>query len=271
KLLKTRLFKILNTIFRINSNYQASNPHIPVQMGWVCGIAGGLDEVASALKEAMGVEVAIAPAMPTGLTGESEYVPLAGFAAALQSGTATSYSAADIFRRFPLRKKYGLIIYAITSLAALLAISLSEREYRKLFFEVQRTQLAVNPKQKQAKAAASAAYTKNLETLKNLTSRQFVFYDLFRELANDLPDGVFLENLEFHLKEDKGLLDITAITRLSDKTGEGILLNKLMGMIDHSPILKNHREPSISVVSKEKERYMKITVTSEVSPLDTKK
>ncbi len=271
KVQKFRLFKILNTIFRINSNYQAANPEIPVQMGWVCGLEGALEEIAIALKEAMGVEVGIAPALPTGLLDESGYVPLAGFSAALQKEAATFYSAPDIFHRFALRKRSGFIIYAVASIAALLTFTLTERDYRKLRTQVQRTQQAVTPKQNQARAAASAAYTKNLESLKNVTSRQFIFYNLFRELANSLPDGVFLENLEFRLKDGKGLLDITAIARLSDKTGENRLLSKLMEMFDRSPTLRSHREPAITVFTRDKERFLKITVTSEVDPFDTTK
>ena len=86
-----------------------------------------------------------------------------------------------------------------------------------------------------------------------------------------LPDGVLLENLEFRLKDDKGLLDITATARLSNNIGESMLLSRVMAMLDQSPTLSNHRDPSITVVPMEKERYLKITVTSEVSPLDETK
>lgn len=275
KIQKFRLFKIINTIFSINSKYQEANPHIPVQMVWVCGLENGLenglDSIASSLKEAMGVEVAIAPAMPTGLPDESGYVPLAGFASALLNGTATSYSAADFLQRFPLRKTYGVAIYLITSVVALLALSLTEREYRKLRSQVKSAQTTVDSKQNKAKVAAAAANAKNLDALNKLTSRQFIFYDLFRELATDLPDGVYLDNLQFQLKDDKGFLDLTALSRQSDKKGESALLVNFIDMLDKSPTLTDYREPSISVVGKDKDRYLKITVTSEVNPLDTKK
>lgn len=265
---KFKIFKIIDTIFRINSNYQSAHPQIPVQMAWVCGNESGLENIATALKEAMGLEVAIAPAMPTGLPEESGYVPLAGFAASLHNGTAVSYSTADFLKRFPLRKTSGMIIYAVTALAALIAFSLTEREYRKLNNQVNQFQKPNDPNKNPAKGSASTAYSKKLETLKKLTARQFVFYNLFRELANDLPDGIFLENLEYHQKDDKGLLNITTIARLNKNIGESMLLSRLMSMLDRSPSLKNHREPSITVVSKEKERYLNITVTSEVNPLD---
>jgi len=268
---KFRLFKIIDTIFRINSSYQASYPQIPVQMAWVCGMEKGLDNIATALKEAMGLEVCIAPAMPTGLQDENGYVPLAGFASALHNGSATNYSAADFLKRFPLRKTSGMIIFAVTGLAALFVLGQTELAYRKLDKQVKQLQQSNNSSLNRAKATASAAYSKNLDSLRKLTAGQFVFYNLFRELANDLPEGVFLEDLEFHLKDDKGILDITAVARLNDKIGESMLLSKLMAMLDKSTILKNHREPSISVVSKEKDRYLRITVTSEVNPLDKSK
>lgn len=271
KVHKLKIFKIINTIFSINSNYQADHPATPVQMAWVCGVESGLDDIASALKEAMGIEVAIAPPMPTGLAEESGYVPLAGFAATLQSNTATTYAAADLFQRFPLRRTSGGIIFAVTACAALLTITLKEREYRTLRKQVQQVQQSPAQKPGNNKAPASAAYVKNLDALKKLTSRQFVFYNLFRELATDLPDGVYLENLEFHLKDDKGFIDITALARLDDKIAESMLLTKLMTMFDRSPTLKNHREPAITVFARDKERFIKITVTSEVNPLDTTK
>jgi hypothetical protein len=268
---KLKIFKIINTIFSINSNYQADHPATPVQMAWVCGLESGLNDIASALKEAMGIEVAIAPATPTGLPDESGYVPLAGFAAALQNNTATTYTAADLFQRFPLRRTSSGIIFAVTACAALLAITLTEREYRKLQKQVQQLQQPPSQNLGKNKAPASAAYIKNLDALKKLTSRQFVFYNLFRELATDLPDGVYLENLEFHLKDDKGFIDITALARLDDKIAENMLLTRLMTMFNNSPTLKNHREPAITVFSRDKERFFKITVTSEVNPLDATK
>ena len=268
---KNRLFKILNTIFSINSNYQNTNPRTPVQMVWICGLEGGLEEIAATIKEAMGVEVAIAPAIPGGLPGESGFVPLAGLASALLQGTATAYSAADFFQRFPLRKTSGSIIYVATAVAALLMLGYNEREYRNLRSQVQHAQVAVSPRQDLVRATAAAADAKRLETLKNLTSGQIVFYNLFRQLANDLPDGVFLESLEFHLKDGKGLLGISAMAQQSDKIGENMLLSRLMQMLDRSPALKNHTEPAITVVTKANERYLKISVTSEVTPLDTSK
>lgn len=268
---KQKIFKILNSIFSINFHYQTAHPATPVQMAWVCGLESGLEEIATALKESMGIEVGIAPALPTGLPDESGYVPLAGFAAALQSNSATTYAAADFFRRFPLRKTSGLIIYAVTGTAALLAVTLTELEYRKLLKQTKPLQQSLDPKQNKNKATASSAYTNNLEALKKLTTRQFVFYNLFRELATELPDGVYLENLEFHLKDDKGTINITALARLDDHMAENRLLSKFMTMLERSPTLKNHREPAIVFYAKDKERFLKITVISEVNPLDSKK
>ncbi len=268
---KFKIFKIINTIFSINSNYQTANPQIPVQMAWLCGLESGLEDIATALKEAMGVEAGIAPAMPTGLPNESGYVPLAGFAMALLNGTAAAYTSADFFKRFPLRKTSGIIIYTLTTAVAFLAFTLTERDYRKIRAQVKQAQQVGDSKQNKAKAAAAAEYAKNLDAVNKLTARQFVFYDLFRELANDLPDGVFLENLEFNLKNDKGILNITAMSRIGEKNSESILLSKFIGMLDQSPTLTDYSEPSISVVGKDKERFLKIIVSSEVNPLDTTK
>lgn len=268
---KFKLFKIINTIFSINSNYQSATPQVPVQMAWVCGLESGLEDITATLREAMGIEVAIAPAIPTGVPDESGYVPLAGFAAALLNGTATTYAPADLIRRFPLRKTSGIIIYALSACAALLAFTLTERKYRNLTAEVKQLQPQTDSKSGKSTGASSSPYAKNINTLQKLTSRQIVFYELFRELATELPDGFHLDNFEFHLDDAKGIISLTALSNLDDKIADNMLLSKYMAMFDRSPYLKNHREPAITIIAREKERLLKITVTSEVNPLDSTK
>lgn len=268
KMLKQLMFKIINTIFKINSHYQLANPQTPVQLAWVCGEISGLDEIAEALKEAMSVEVAIAPSIQSGMDDENAYVPLIAFAAALEGGTAVSYAAADFFKRFPLRKTYGIAIYSITSLMALLAMILTEREYQSLRTQVE--PLTQGSAKGQA-AKVVPSYLKNLETLKKLTSQQFLFYPLFRELANDLPDGIVLESLDYRFKDDKGTIVVTALAPLGVKGNGSELPGRLMALFHHSPSLQNYREPAISTVTKEKDQYLKIVFTSEVKPLDATK
>lgn len=269
---KLKIFKILNAIFSINTNYLLAHPHIPVQKAWVCGIESGLNDVVEALTDAMEIEVDIVVASLIGLSSESGYVPLAGFAESLHNNNATTYSAADFFQRFPLRKTSGYIIYALTASATLITIALTEIEYRTLLKQAKAKQVQQATDSKQGKNRTPAvAYTKNLEVLKALTSRQFVFYNLFRELAKDLPDEVYLENLEFHLKDDKASLNIIALTRLDDKTTENTPFTKLMSMLDSSPTLKNHREAGITVIAKDNDRFFKISIVSEVNPFDSTK
>lgn len=268
KRLKQLLFKIINTIFRINSNYTSENPQIPVQLAWLCGDVTGLDELATALKEAMSVEVAIAPAIPAGIDSESSYVPLTGFAAALQSGTATTYSTAPVMRRFPARKAYGVAIYTITALLSIAAYYLTEKEYRNLKKQVA---IPATANGQNSGSKASPAQLKNLDTLKKLSSRQFAFYPLFRSLANDLPDSVMIESIEYRYKDDKGVIVITTVSPLKSKTGTTDIPGKLMSVINHSAFLHHTQEPVISTVLKDKDQFLKITITSEVTTVVTTK
>ncbi|MDD2364858.1 MAG: hypothetical protein PHN84_01700 [Desulfuromonadaceae bacterium] len=268
KALKQLLFKIINTIFRINSNYMAENPQIPLQLAWICGDVGELNEIATALKEAMSVEVAIAPAMPSGMENESAYVPLGGFAASLHNGTAVTYSTADFFRRFPLRKTYGISIFVLTGLLALLAFFLTEREYQTLRKQIDSTQ---KNGERDSSSRSNPSHLKNMEVLKKLTSKQFVFYPIFRELANDLPKGVFLESVEYKFKDDIGNITITALIPLGERVTTTNIPGQLMSVFDASPYLNNHLEPSISTVFKDKEPFLKIVFNCEVKSIDTTK
>lgn len=265
---KLKLFRIIDTIFRINSQYQSIHPQIPIQMAWICGNENNLEAIAAALRETMGLEVNIAPPVSTGVPEESGYVPLFGFADSLHNGTAVTYSAADLLKRFPIRKISGLLVCILFTLAALITIGVTEREYRSLRKRVKAIQPAGNSVNSPGKRSVSAAHAKDLALLKRLTERQIVFYDLFRELANDLPEDLSIENLEFRLKDDKGVLDITTISPLDKNPGENTPLSRLMAMLDRSKTMKSHQEPAVSIISIDSRRHMKINFTSEVIPLD---
>lgn len=267
KSLKQLLFKIINTIFRINSHYQAENSQTPVQLAWVCGDVSGLDEIATALKEAMSIEVAIAPPISNGMDNESAFVPLAGYVAAFQAGSAVTYSVVPFLRRFPVRKTYGVILYAVVSALAFLAFFLTEKEYRALKKQVSNYSL----QNSKTSSKAKSPQLKNLEQLKKLTANQMVFYPLFRELANELPDGVFLENIDYKFKDDKGVVVITALAPLESKLFKTDFPSRIMALFDRSAVLQNHREPVISTVSKDNKNFLKLTFTSEVKAVDTTK
>jgi len=268
KALKNKVFKVLNTIFSINSYYNMDHPNIPVQMAWVCGLESGLDEVASALEEAMGVEVGIAPAIPTGNDNESGYVPLIGYAASLEGAIATNYTTASFLKRFPLRKTYGMAIYGITGLMALMIVLNTENRLNKL-----KKELPPEIKQQGGKKVASSipnsdSNLKNIDALKKVTSHQFVFYNLFRELANDLPEAVYIESFEYKFKDDKGVLALSAISSLENKHRDSLQL--FMQMLDRSPYLKNHQEPTVAPVKKGEEKFLKISITAEVKTFEPK-
>lgn len=268
KRLRQKIFKTINTIFSLNFHYQTTHPTIPVQLAWICGVESELDEIATSLKESIGFEVAIAPAIPTGLDNESSYVSLSGFAAALQRGTATSYNAASFYRRFPLRKTYGISIYALTAITSMIAIFLTEREYNDLKRQVPQ---AIKSDSKNSQKRPEPIYKKNLETMQKLTSQQFVFYDLFRNLANDLPTPLFLENVEYKFKDEKGNINITATAQLGTKVDSTDIPSKLMSMLDNSSTLKNHVEPVISTSTIGKDKFIKFVIKSEVKPFDKTK
>ncbi|HIJ80632.1 MAG TPA: hypothetical protein HPP76_02865 [Desulfuromonadales bacterium] len=266
KALKHRLFHIIDTIFRIHSHFQIDNKNIPVQLAWVCGDIHGLDDIAEAVKEAMSIEVAIAPAMPTGMPDESGYVPLIGFMAALQNGTATTYTPAAFLKRFPLHKTYGIAIYALTGLLAIFTVAVTETEYRRL---KARSKSATAQSGKPSSAAVG--YAKLQDSLKKLIAPQFIFYHFFRDLANNLPNGVFLDNLEYHFKDDKGVLEATARFPVNARTSKTALLSRLNTMFNRPPAVKKIAEPKMTVDTVNTQRQQKITFTSEVVPLDTKK
>lgn len=263
---KQKIFKIINTIFSINSYYLMDNPNIPVQMAWVCGLETGLDEIAVALKDAMAVEVVIAPPLPSGKQNETGYVPLIGFVSSIQKNSATFYNTPSFIQRFPLQKTYGIAIYTITGITAGIALMMTEREYQVLKKQVIPVN-AINSKDNKGKNVPT--YLKSLDVLKKLTAQQFVFYPLFREFANRLPDGAIIENMEYKFIDNKGVIVITIIALLGNKVDTTEIPSKIMNVFDASPLLGNHLEPVISTVVKDNTKYLKFVFGSEVKPVDS--
>jgi len=267
---KRRMFNILDQLHRINSQFQNSNPMNPLQKVWICGTDSSIPELVSALQDAMDVDTALlSDGQSDDQITDCQFTALKGMQKAFKDGVVFNFMHPDLVRRFPLRKKYGMLIYVATAILATSVVI--STEYR----QVQLKKQAVNAKknlaaQKQSQAA-TASFTKNLDMLKRLSGSQVMFYPIFKELATNLPDGVYLDSFSFQNKDNRSILEVSATFSHSSDLGTKRTLTRLMDVFDRSSYLHHHREPSIISSTKDQMKIMTVKFFCEVNPLDTAK
>jgi len=264
------MFTILDLLYRINTQYISSNPMNPLQKVWLCGTDAAIPELVTALQDAMDIETSMLSAGQTDdQITECPFTALKGLQKACSNGELVNFMNPELLRRFPLRKKSGMLVYIATVLLAAFVVITTEYRHSQL-----KKQVLVNKKAlvaQKASQSASAAFAKNLDLLKKLSGSQVLFYPIFRELATNLPDGVYLESFNYSNKDSRDIIDISATFHYSSDLGTRKTLSRLMEVMDRSPYLRHHREPSIISTTNKLKKSMTVKFTCEVNPLDTSK
>ncbi len=261
---KRRIFSILDILHRVNTQFQSAHPMTPLEKVWLCGTESAITELSTTLQDAMDVETSLLSADDT-----SSFVSLHGFVKAYHENRAVNFIHADLLKRFPLRKKTGMLVYVVTALVTAFFVVTAEYRHHKLLDKDAQTkkQLAAQ----KASKSASASFAKNLDSLKKLSGSQIVLYPIFRELAMNLPDGVYLEAFNFSSKDTGDKIDIIASFTQNSDLGTRKTLTKLVDLVKQSPYLRHYHEPSVTSVTKAQKKFMVVKFTCEVRPIDPAK
>jgi hypothetical protein len=259
------LFRVVNTIYTIHSGYLSGVAASPVERVWLCGQACNLDGIAEALKDSMDADVALADNLVNGIAIDHGGLALAGLARAVAAGCEVNLIPQDLLRGNRLTRDHLLGAVA----AAAVAVMLTGGVYAELKHDRLTEQVAREKKEIATfRSAASEyqAYARNLDVLKKLTAGQPPFYGLFRELADRLPDGVYLEKMDYRQDGDSGLLKFTATTPFRPDIGRNRILSRLVAVVDTSGYLRRTADPLVAVTGKDKDRMIEITLECEVRP-----
>jgi len=261
---KRRVFAILDILHRITSQFQSAHPMTPLQKVWLCGTEPNIEELSTTLQDAMDIETVL-----LANDGNNAYVALNGFQDAYTKGHLTNLIHPDLLRRFPLRKKTGLLVYVLTALLTAFVVVTTEYRHHKLTDKATAAKKSLAAQK--TSQAASASFAKNLDLLRKLSGSQIVFYPIFRDLAMNLPEGVYLESFVFTNKDTVDSVEMTASFLQTTDLGTRKTLTRLMDSLKQSPYLKIYREPSVTSVTKNSIKTMVIKFTCEVRPVDTAK
>lgn len=261
---KRRVFAILDQLYHVNAQFQSAHPMTPLQKIWLCGTDTNIAELTAVLQDAMDVE--------TSLFAEADdgpFVALNGFWEAFQGERVNNLMHAVLLNRFPLRKKTGLLIYIATILLTLFFVITAEYRHNRLMKQVINENQAFSAQK--ASQSSSPVFVKNLELLRKLAGSQVILYPIFRELAMNLPAGVFLDAFSYSSKDNHDTIDINATFVQSNDLGTQKTLTKLTETMSQSSYLSHYREPSIISTTSALKKTMTVKFTCEVNPLDTAK
>ncbi len=262
--LKKRQFAILDRLYHVNAQFISAHSMTPLQKVWLCGTDKSIAELSSVLQDAMDVETSL---LNDG--NDSSFIALNGFYEAYQAGRVVNLMHTVLLSHFQLRKSSGLLIYIATALLAVFFIITAEYRHNRL-----KKQVIVEKKELstlKASQTASTSFVKNLDLLRKLSGSQVIFYPIFRELAVSLPDGVYLDSFSYVNKDSRDTIEVSTTFNQPGDLGTEKTLTKLMKIMDQSPYLHQHREPSVISGIKKTQKTMTVKFTCEVDPLDTAK
>jgi len=266
---KRRIFSILDLVYQINSQYLSANTQTPLQKAWVCCAEEMAGDLVAAVQDAMDVDTALlcSDSGETPVSGSS--IALSGLLKGLQNGTVANFMHPELQRRFPLRKKSGLIIYATTLLIAFGVVAMTEMRHKQLLRKLVLQKQALDAQKNTS--TVSSATAKSIDLLKQLTGDQISFYPILREFAMNLPDGIYIESFNFSQKEKNHSIELLATLRYSDDLGTQKPLTRLLEMINSSDYLVRTSEPTITVTSQDKQKVVAVKLTCEAKTRDQKK
>jgi hypothetical protein len=266
---KMRVYRVVESVFNAQSDYNKDFPDAPIQNLWVCGTGGALEGLHDALIESMNVAVAPLNTFKETIAEGYQFTALHGLALALSDRTAVNYLtrkmekqlSAYAFGRTAVITTaciYVLVIIATTGL-----LELKHKEAKQLLEEKTRAEQA-----RRFDSRDTDPYFIHGAYLKSVLARQVSWYEVLGYLADNTPDGVYINGLALKQQSALPLLEIDFVSPYSSEVGGHKVLTKIVAMIDRFRPFRRIGEPILSVTKQEKNKLFHFKVTCEVTTVE---
>ncbi len=259
---RRRLFGIANSLYTIHSHYMAAgNAQVPVEKVWLCGMECSIPGITDALSEAMGIKVALAnETMPDG----HAYAGLLGLVDAVGRGEEVNFILPAHIKKFSFARKE--IIAAAVGIYVLIMMTIffvAEINYRTVRKELELEKKSLQ--QLKTKTVSAKSYAKNLESLKSLQAKEVAFYDIFRDLANQLPASISIERIAYKKNEKADSFELVFIAGHTPALGNSREFTRLSHVLENIKYLKKHNEPDIAVVEIDNKKLVRIKFICDIT------
>lgn len=165
-------------------------------------------------------------------------------------------SFSDLIRRYRRFAFAVMIAYLVLLFSGYLYV---ENKYRKANQRFALVTKAMSQK------ATGVNPVEQMKILKGISEKDIPIYEVMGYLSNNLPDNVFLESLNYAGKDDRTTMALVFIIKDLKGMGRDALLTKLLRTLDNSVYLRKHSEPSLSILTRDKDRILQVSVTVEVN------
>jgi Tfp pilus assembly PilM family ATPase len=263
RVLKMKLYRIVDSIYNMYQNYKSTHPENPVKKAWICGPGASLEGIHEALRNALGTEALTLSTFGESVRNGSVFTALHGVAFGISDNSSVNYIPREILRK-PLALNrtaffaaLGLCVLAIVSISAVI-----EARYRHA-----RNELAVSMREynlaEQIRESSSPVLQKK-EYLRGLQEEEVGFYEILKYLAESLPEDVFIESIAFRKTENSTSMEMRCVTHFYSEIGKNRLLSRVIDTVDTFGRFRRVGEPSIAIVNMAEEKLMNFTVVCEV-------
>jgi hypothetical protein len=256
---KMKLYRIIDSIYKINLMYTEARPDNPIGKLWLCGSRGGTEGIREALVETMNINVAqLTPFRETGKE-TYPYTALAGILAGVEDKTLANFISRESQW---LSGRSGRIILAVSGIlyAFFLVFWIYAVESRHAKMKQELEGVAAELKAFELGNKSSLEELKQMEGLQRLEKGQKVLYGLFGYLANTIPEGVYLERISFRQQGDRNMMELEFVIRADAGIETKSVLSRIDEIISLQPLLKRSGEPAVSSGTKGTDKVVRVKV-----------
>lgn len=262
--MKRRQFAVLNPLHSVYSQFMQENPELIVDKIWLCGPSPGIEGVAESLTDATEVVVVLADQIADFEEGSCSFTALAGLLHVKDDPQRVNFIPAE--QRETVRMRPQVLMAAVALVLILLAgilLLTTERRISSLRHDLLQAQKELEALD--ITASASKQLASNVNFLSGLNKDVPAFFELFRELAESLPNALSLDNIRYQHDEEKNTLELVVVAEYADFVEDAELLTALTTTLDRSGYLSSYSDPVINMVTDGDLKLVQISIVCALS------
>lgn len=244
---KMKTFKIVETLYQFIMRYSKEFPEEKLSLLWLCGLGSLTEGITDSLSDGLGVETRLIHPFESVIEHGSALSTLAGISTVTKDVQFINLFPGDILeKRTRLLKRVllaaSLSFYVILLAGGTIVLSFLEKDLKHTHEKITADQTLLIKKQK-----AESVYSSNRATYINLVSDNTNLYSVLRDIANLIPSGVVLENIDIEKVDGITNLKVAAKIKYSDENFKKAVLSNFLTSLDSSSRLRQVIPPEISV------------------------
>lgn len=262
---KIKIYKIVETLYQFIMRYSKNFPEEKLSLLWLCGINSLTEGITDSLSDGLGVEARVLNPFKIEIENGSALSALAGISTVSRDEQFINLLPVDILEKRPILLKRifvaaSLSFYIILLVSASIVLNILEKDMKQTHEKIASDKFLLINRQ-----GPDTVYSYNQKAYAKLISGSTNLYSIFRDIANLIPSGVVLENIDIEKVNGITNLKIEANLQYSDETFKNAVLSKFLTSLNSSSRLRQMMPPEISVKkTSDEQKEISVVVKYEV-------